>query len=90
MNKTEKLLISNNSNKPLLISLEPWGEDYTLKLKEEVEIIADDCEKDFYYHVVYENNYVAVYAEGKGNEYPRVYSKGVELECGYNRNLSPT
>lgn len=67
--------------------LEPWGEDYTLREDETVEIIAEDCEQDFYFHVVYEKNYIAVYAEGDHYAYPRVFSKGVELDCGYNRDL---
>lgn len=90
MAKTEKILISNDSDKPLLISLEPWGEDYTLMAKEEVEIIARNCQEDFHYHVVYYNDFVAIYVEGgKGDEYPRVYRKGVELNGGYNREFSP-
>jgi hypothetical protein len=90
MAKTERILITNDSDKPLLISLEPWGEDYTLVSKEEVEIIAGNCGEDFYFNVVYYNDFVAVYVEGgKGDEYPRVYSKGIELSCGYNREFSP-
>ncbi|HEY8562760.1 MAG TPA: hypothetical protein VIL74_20450 [Pyrinomonadaceae bacterium] len=90
MAKNAKILISNDSERPLLISLEPWGEDYTLLAKEEVEIIAADCPDDFHYNVVYYNDFIAVYVEGgSGNEYPRVYRKGVELKCGYNREFSP-
>lgn len=90
MAKTERILITNDSDKQLLILLEPWGEDYTLLAKEEVEIVARDCREDFYFNVVYYNDFVAVYAEGgKGDEYPRVYKKGVELKCGYNREFSP-
>ena len=89
MAKTEKIKLINYSNKPLLLSLEPWGEDYTLREKEEVEIIAEDCGADFHFEVVYETDYIAVYPGGSGNEYPRVFSNGVELDCGYNRELSP-
>lgn len=89
MGKTEKMVIANYSFKPLLVMLEPWGEDYTLKPKEQFEIIAEDCETDFYYSVSYENDYVAVYAEGgSGREYPRVYSHGSEVDCGHNRELT--
>lgn len=91
MSKVAKISISNDSDKPLLISLEPWGEDYTLLAKEEVEIIAQDCGDDFYYSVVYYDDFVAVYAEGgRRNEYLRVYIKGIELQCGYNREFSPS
>jgi len=90
MAKTEKLLITNDSDKPLLISLEPWGEDYTLLAKEEVEIIARDCRDDFHYNVVYYNDFVAVYVEGgKGDEHPGVYCQGIKLQSGYNRDFSP-
>jgi len=87
--QTEKIVIDNNSDKPLTISLEPWGEDYTLRAKEAVEIITEDCGQDFHFSIVYEVDYIAVYAEGNDNEYPRVYKNGEEVECGYNRNLSP-
>jgi len=88
MSRTVKIEIANRFNKPLVLSLEPWGEDYTLKIDEEVEIIAKDCSKDFYFSIVPHNDYMAVYAEGSGNDYPRVYSNGVEVECGYNRDLT--
>ncbi len=81
--KTERILITNYSDKPLLMMLEPWGEDYTLLANEEFEIIAEDCEQDFYYNIVPTENCISVYAEG--NEYPRVYKDGVEIDCGYNR-----
>jgi hypothetical protein len=86
--KSVKIEISNNTKKPLLLSLEPWGEDYTLLEQEEVEIIADDCGENFHYQVVFHENFVAVWADG-GNEYPKVYKNGEELDCGYNREFSP-
>ena len=81
-------MISNDFVKPLLLSLEPWGEDYTLKVNETVEIIAKDCSEDFYFHIAPKTDYWAVYAEGSGNDYPRVYSNGIEVDCGYNRDLT--
>jgi hypothetical protein len=88
--KTEKIVIRNGFENPLLLSLEPWGEDYTLLKNEEVEIVAKDCHENFYYNVCFENDYIAVWAEG-GNrsEYPRIYKNGEELDCGYNREFSP-
>jgi hypothetical protein len=88
MSRTVKINISNSLNKPLILSLEPWGEDYTLGIDEKVEIIAQDCSEDFYFHIVPHNDFMAVYAEGSGNDYPRVYSNGIELDGGYNRDLT--
>ena len=90
MKKTEKIVITDYSDKPLILSREPWGEDYTLKPEEKFEISGEDCGDGFYYDVCCENDYIAVWADGgKADEYPGVYSAGVELQCGYNRNLSP-
>lgn len=89
MAKTEKLQIRNRKKDPLLLSLEPWGEDYTLLKGEDIEIIAEDCDEQFYYSVDFDEYYAAVYAEGDNKAYPEVYKNGKELDCGYNREFSP-
>ena len=43
MRKSEKLVIFNHTETPLALSLEPWGEDYTLLEREKVEVVAEDC-----------------------------------------------
>jgi hypothetical protein len=80
-----KVVVSNDSDELKTLMLEPWGEDYVMKPKDEFEIIEEDVE-DVYFHIVY-SDYIAVYVEGTGNSYPRVYQNGEELECGHNREL---
>jgi hypothetical protein len=64
MRKAEKIVISNHSGHPLLVMLEPWGEDYTLRAEEKVEIVAENRGEGFYYTDAYEIDHVAVYAQG--------------------------
>lgn len=51
MTKSEKLVLINDTEKFLELSLEPWGEDYTLRDKEVVEVIAENCSENFFYSV---------------------------------------
>jgi hypothetical protein len=89
MNQIQKIVIENRFGKPMIVYLEPWGADYTLKEDEKFEIVAENCEEDFYFNIQFERNCIIVYPEGKSNpEYPLIYSNGVEIDCGYNRNLT--
>lgn len=65
--------------------LEPWGEDYGMMLNDTFEIIEEEAEESFYFHIDFGDEYIRVYAEGPGNAYPRVYQNGEQLECGHNR-----
>ena len=82
---TLRIKISNNHPSFITLSLEPWGEDYGMFPNDEFEIIAEDADETCYFHIVYEDKVIFVYAEGKANYYPRVYQNGEELDCGHNR-----
>lgn len=83
MNKSSKILIENRFDKPYTMMLEPWGEDYTLGMGEEFEIVVENCDADFYFAVQFNPDYVAVFIEGNG-DYPSVFSKGEQIWCSYN------
>ena len=51
--------------------------------KDEFEIIADNTDKGFYFHVVF-NKDIQVFAQGQ-SDYPGIYQDGKELETGHNR-----
>ena len=77
--------ITNDRSTFVTLSLEPWGEDYGMFPNNEFEIIGEETDSTCYSHVCYFDTYIAVYAEGKANYYPRVYQNGELLDCGHNR-----
>lgn len=68
----------------MTLMLEPWGEDYGMLPNDKFEIIEKEAEEGFYFHILFGEKYIWVYAEGTGEIYPRVYQNGEELECGHN------
>ena len=80
-----KVIVSNRSEDIKILWLEPWGEDYVMKPKDEFEIV-EEKEEDVYFHTVFGES-IWVYVEGKGNIYPTVYQNGEEIEIGHNREL---
>lgn len=89
MKKTEKMVFTNNTNQPLLLILQPKGEDFTLLAGEEVEIITEDCEKTFYYWFNLKNNSLEIWGEGDIEACPSFYINGLELSSGHNREFNP-
>lgn len=81
-----KVVVSNDSDELKILYLEPWGEDYIMKPREEFEIIEEDTQ-DVYFHVQINNDCINVFVEGSGNSYPKIYSNGEWIQCGYNRKL---
>ena len=83
MKRSMKIKVSNDFPEPITLWLEPWGADFGMMSEDEFEIIADNTDKEFYFHVVF-NKDIQVYAEGQ-SDYPRIYQNGIELETGHNR-----
>jgi hypothetical protein len=83
MNRTVKIRVSNDVSEPITLWLEPWGADFGMMPKDEFEIIAENADEEFYFHLVFDKN-IQVYAEGQ-SDYPGIYQKGKELETGHNR-----
>lgn len=83
MKRSVKMRVSNDFPEPIIVLLEPWGADFTMMPKDKFEIIADNANEEFYFHVVF-NKDIQVYAEGE-SDYPGIYQDGTELETGHNR-----
>lgn len=80
---TSRIGVCNEFARPLIIWLEPWGEDYTLPPEEEVEIVAKDVDEAFHFMILMGEE-VKIYAEGQVVDIG-VYQNGRLLECGHNR-----
>ena len=83
MKKAARIKVSNNFPETIVLFLEPWGEDYWMKPKDEFEIIVKNIGEDFYFHVVFDED-VTVYAEGQVTDIG-VYQNEKLLQYGHNR-----
>jgi hypothetical protein len=84
MKRSVKIMVQNDFPEPVTLWLEPWGADFGMMPKDEFEIIAENADEEFYFHVVFNKDFVRVYAEGQ-SDYPRIFQNGIELEIGRNR-----
>ncbi len=80
---TAKLGFSNSCGKSQVVAVEPWGNDYTLLPGEELEILAFSDSALPWIHVVVWEGTSQVYCQDSADF--RVFQKGVELQCGHNR-----
>ena len=83
---TSKIALANNRGEPHVISVEPWGEDYTLLPGEGLEIIAFGDTTSPWFHVVEWGDSSQVYCEEASIF--KVLQDGIELECGHNRQAA--
>ncbi len=79
-----KIKITNNFPKPIILWLEPWGEDYGMMPGDEFEIIPIDAGEDFHFHLAFTDKDIRVYVEGQAL-YAQIYHNGKIIECGHNR-----
>jgi len=75
--------MSNSRTKPQIVAVEPWANDYTLLPGEELEIVAFGDVEMPWFHVVEWDGASQVYCNETSDF--KVFQKGVELECGHNR-----
>lgn len=64
--------------------IEPWCVEYGMMPKDKFEIIEEEAEDDFYFHIMLEEKNIFDCAEGSEGAYPRVCQNGEELEFGHN------
>jgi hypothetical protein len=81
-----KLAMSNSTNRPRIVWVEPWGEDYTLMPGEELLITAEDTAEQPWFHVVELADSSQVYIEAGGAF--QVLQGSRRLECGHNRHAA--
>jgi hypothetical protein len=82
-NYAARLGVSNSRDKPQIVAVEPWADDYTLLPGEELEIVASGHGKVPWFHVVEWDGTSQVYCEETDDF--KVVQNGVELKCGRNR-----
>jgi hypothetical protein len=80
---TSRLEVSNSRDKPRVVAVEPWANDYTLLPGEELVVVAFGYTAVPWFHVVEWDDTSQVYCNETDDF--RVLQKGVELQCGHNR-----
>ncbi|MGA5822901.1 hypothetical protein ACPC54_34195 [Kitasatospora sp. NPDC094028] len=85
-----KIRLSNTTEKPLGIWVEPWGEDYWMKPGEKFTVVADTPEdadpEEASFEVVLHDQGASVWVTT--GPQPYVYGNaGNELDCGHQRPL---
>jgi hypothetical protein len=74
--------LGRDAPRPLVLSIEPWGEDYTFRSDAVVEIVATGAAW-FHVHVAASGVY-QVYLEGDVETF-QVLEGGVPVQCGHGR-----
>jgi hypothetical protein len=86
-NLSARIRVQNNTEKPRIVWVEPWAEDFTLLAGEELEIIARGTTEQPWFHIVEWPDSTQVYLEGVSEDY-EVLQSGIHLECGHNRKAA--
>ena len=81
---TQRIKVSNDLSSFSTLWLEPWGEDYGMSPGDDLEVVAEEAEEGFYFHIAYDAKGMKVYAEGDAKQVS-VYQSGEMLLCGHRR-----
>jgi hypothetical protein len=73
-----------DSSRSRVVYVEPWGEDYTLRPGEELEIVAWGESVPPWFNVVEGDTATSVYVEGDCKEFA-VHQAGQQIQCGHKR-----
>lgn len=82
-----RISIENNTDRPRIVWVEPWGEDFTLRPKEELEILARDGSEPLWFQVIEYNEGCQVYIDGSNCHYD-VRQEGQVIQCGHQRQVA--
>lgn len=83
---TVRIGISNGSDRPRIVCIEPWGEDYTLLPQETLELISWGASKPYF--ILNESNEVTrVWLEGDIEGY-EVTQNASRIHCGHQRQAA--
>ena len=80
-----KLGVRNDGKSSRVIYIEPWGEDYTLRRGESMEVLAIGKTASPWFAVVESEEGMQVYVEGDRGVDVTVWQAGVQVHCGHNR-----
>jgi hypothetical protein len=81
-----KLGVQNRTQKPRIIWVEPWGEDFTLLPGEELLVVGRHESEQPWYFVIEWDESSQVYLEA-ANDF-EVVQNGIRLECGHKRQAA--
>lgn len=81
---TTKLGVANHDKlRPRVVIIEPWGEDYTLRPGEAIEIVVSG-DAPAWFNVAEHEGATGIWIEGGGSEFI-VMQDGQQVVCGHNR-----
>ena len=83
----ERLTITNDGSKPIILYVEPWGRDYTLLPQDTLDLVMESASSNSHFHVQYGHSSLTVFAEGDPIEVS-ASQDGKVLDVGHNRNHS--
>lgn len=81
-----KFFVNNRRAAAHIVTVEPWGEDFTLLTGEEIEINAFSEDAASWFQLVEWEGASQVYCENAVTF--KVMQGGVQLKCGHNRQLA--
>ena len=78
-----ELHLGNDTDRPRTIYVEPWGEDFTLRPGEALEVAAFSKGDPPYFHMVWNDDGTQIFCENTDDFV--VTADGRQLECGHQR-----
>lgn len=87
MSKTQKIVIENSFQKPIILCIEPWATEYGMMPDDKFEIISENHGDNVYFYSAFQNGRIDVFVEGEETLHPQIYKDGELLDYGYNRNI---
>jgi hypothetical protein len=82
-----RIVIENNTDRPRIVWVEPWGDDFTLRPKEGLEVVARNGSESLWFQVVEYNEGCQVYIEGSLCNHD-VWQDGQVIHCGHQRQVA--
>ena len=95
-----KVVIKNGTDRPRIVVVEPWGEDFTLLPGEQLDIVVWDIASQPWFNIYEHADFTAAWVEeqaiepdqARGHETHsfgyNVWQNGVLLECGHQRQAA--
>jgi hypothetical protein len=80
-----KIGVHNQRQSSRVIYIEPWGEDYTLRSGESIEVVVIGKTGLPWFAVVESDEAMRVYVEGDRDVDFTVWQGGALVQCGHNR-----
>ena len=78
-----KIVVTNDRKNSQVLYIEPWGEDYTLRASESMDIVAFGTAALPWFNIVESDRATQIYIENCTDFV--VYQNGEEVHCGHNR-----